>query len=206
MRLKLNIQSFSLKFPSKLNSFRISVKIAHTIFSPFSLLYRKHAIIYYSLFILLLQGCKVHYSFSGASVSPDVKTVAIQTFRNNASLAPPTLAQSLTEALKDIFTSQTNLGIVSKNGDLNFEGEIINYLTAPVAIQSGDQAALNRLTITVNVKFTNAKDEKQNFETTFSRYSDYSSSQSLTSVQAQLIDDINKQLAQDIFNKAMINW
>lgn len=112
----------------------------------------------------------------------------------------------MAEALKDIFTSQTNLNIVSGSGDLNFSGEITNYLTAPVAIQSNDQAALNRLTITVNVKFTNAKDEKQNFETSFSRYADYSSTQSLSVVQNGLIDEINKQLVQDIFNKAMINW
>ena len=156
--------------------------------------------------LLLFSSCKVHYSFSGASVSPDVKTVSIQAFRNNASLAPPTLPQSLNEAIKDIFTSQTNLGIVSSNGDLNFEGEILNYITAPVAIQSNDQAALNRLTITVTVRFTNLKDEKQKFETSFSRYADYSSTQSLSVVQATLIDDINKQLVQDIFNKAMINW
>ena len=67
----------------------------------------------------MLSSCKVNYSFSGASVSPDVKTVSIQYFKNNASLAKPTLSQSLTEALKDIFTSQTNLGIVSRDGDLN---------------------------------------------------------------------------------------
>lgn len=156
--------------------------------------------------LLVLSSCKIHYSFSGASVSPDVKTVSIQTFKNNASLAPPTLSQSLTEAVKDIFTSQTNLGIVSSSGDLNFEGEITNYLTSPVAIQSNDQAALNRLTISVSVKFSNAKDEKQNFETSFSRYADYSSSQNLSSVQESLIEEINKQLTQDIFNKAMINW
>ena len=156
--------------------------------------------------LLAFPSCKIHYSFSGASVSPDVKTVSIQYFKNNATLAPPTLRQSLTEAVKDIFTSQTNLGIVSQSGDLNFEGEITNYLTAPVAIQSNDQAALNRLSITISVKFVNAKDEKQNFETTFSRYADYSSAQSLSAVQDELIRQINEQLVQDIFNKAMINW
>ena len=125
--------------------------------------------------ILAFSSCKVNYSFTGASVSPDVKTVSIQYFRNNASLAKATLSQSLTEALKDIFTSQTSLGIVSKDGDLNFEGEITNYATAPVALQSNDQAALNRLTITVNVRFTNIKDPKQKFETSFSRYADLNS-------------------------------
>ena len=79
--------------------------------------------------LLVFSSCRVNYSFSGASVSPDEKTVSIQTFRNNASLAPPTISQSFTEALKDIFTSQTSLGIVSKDGDLNFEGEITSYQT-----------------------------------------------------------------------------
>jgi len=168
--------------------------------------YFSYGLLYMVCCILILSSCKVNYSFSGASVSPDVKTVSIQTFKNNATLAPPTLSQSLTETVKDIFTSQTNLGIISQSGDLNFEGAITNYLTSPVAIQSNDQAALNRLAITVIVKFTNSKDEKQNFETTFSRYADYSSSQSLTAVQESLIEEINKQLVQDIFNKAMINW
>lgn len=156
--------------------------------------------------MLILFGCKINYSFSGASVSPDVKTVSIQYFKNNASLAKATLSQSLTEALKDIFTSQTSLGIIARDGDLNFEGEITNYMTAPVALQSNDQAALNRLTITVNVRFTNVKDEKQKFETTFSRYADFPSSKSLPSVEDELIRQINAQLVQDIFNKAMINW
>ena len=168
--------------------------------------YFSNCLLYIVYCVLTLSSCKVHYSFSGASVSPDVKTVAIQTFRNNATLAPPTISQSFTEAVKDIFTSQTNLGIVSSSGDLNFEGEIVNYITSPVAIQSNDQAALNRLSITVSVKFNNTKDEKQNFETTFSRYADYSSTQNLNAVQDELIRQINEQLVQDIFNKAMINW
>jgi hypothetical protein len=146
------------------------------------------------------------YSFTGASVSPDVKTVSIQYFKNNASLAKPTLSQSLTEALKDIFTSQTSLAIVSRDGDLNFEGEIINYGTAPVALQSNDQAARTRLTITVNVRFTNAKDEKQKFEATFSHYANFPNTQTLASAEDELIRQINDQLVQDIFNRAMINW
>ena len=165
---------------------------------------------YCLLLLLLLQfvfsSCKMGYSFSGASISPDVKTVAIQTFRNNASLAPPTISQTFTEALKDIFTSQTKLGVVKRDGDINLEGEITNYLTAPVAIQSNDQAARTRLTITINVRFTNIKDEKQNFETTFSRYTDYPSTQSLPAVQEQLIQQINEQLVQDVFNRSMVNW
>jgi len=146
------------------------------------------------------------YSFSGASVPPEAKTVSVQYFQNNASLAPPTLSQTFTEALRDKLSSQTRLGLINKGGDLDFEGSITGYTTAPIAIQSTDQAALNRLTITVNVKYTCSFDEKKNFEQSFSRFFDYSSSQSLATVEDQLIHDINDQLVQDIFNKALNDW
>lgn len=156
--------------------------------------------------VVLTPSCKINYSFSGASVSPDLKTVTINYFRNNAPLAKPTLVQSLNDALKDYFTSQTKLAVVQRDGDLVFDGTIISYLVAPVAIQSNDQAALNRLTIAVSVKHMNAKDPKQDFETTFTRFADFSSSQNLADVEDELIRQINDQLVQDIFNKALVNW
>jgi hypothetical protein len=160
------------------------------------------------IFLLLGQtSCRVGYSFTGASISPDVKTVSIQYFPNNATLVMPTLSRSFTDALRDYFTSQTNLILVDRNGDLNIEGAITAYTVTPVAIQGNETAAMNRLTIAVTVKFTNKKNEKQNFENkTFSRYQDYSSSQDLASVQGALIKEIDDQLVQDIFNQAVVNW
>lgn len=149
-------------------------------------------------------GC--NYSFTGASISPDIKTISIQYFPNYASLGPATLSQSSTEALKDLFIRQTSLSLISKNGDLQFEGQITNYNTAPVGIQSNDRAAANRLTITVEVRFTNTKDATQNFETSFSAFEDYDSNQDLTSVEQDLIEAINERLAQDIFNRSVSNW
>ncbi len=148
----------------------------------------------------------MHYSVTGASIPPEAKTVSVQYFPNNASLAPPTLSQSFTEALRDKLSSQTRLGLVNKDGDLAFEGSVIGYVTLPIAIQSSDQAALNRLTITVNVKYTCSFDEKKNFEQTFSRFADYPSTQSLAAVQDNLITEINKDLVQDIFNRALNDW
>ena len=159
-----------------------------------------------SVILLISAGCRVKYSFTGASISPDVKTVSIQYFQNNASLVVPTLSKTFTDALKDYFTSQTNLSLVNRNGDLNLEGSITGYSVQPVAIQGNETAAQNRLTITVNVKFSNKKNEKQNFETSFSRYQDYSSAQSLIAVQDDLIKQIDDQLVQDIFNKSVVNW
>jgi len=112
----------------------------------------------------------------------------------------------LTEALRDYFTSQTNLVIIDRQGDLNLDGTITQYGVQPVAIQGNETAAMNRLTITVNVKFTNRTDPKQNWESSFSRYQDYSSSFNLVSVQDGLIKEITDQLVQDIFNKSVVNW
>lgn len=163
-------------------------------------------LISFVLIVLLLPACKMHYGFSGATIPPEAKTVSVQYFQNQASLAPPTLSQTFTEALRDRLSSQTRLGLVNKGGDLNFDGSITGYTTNPIAIQSTDLAALNRLTITVTVKYTCSFDEKKNFEQSFSRFADYTSSQSLTAVEQELIQTINDQLTLDIFNRALNDW
>ncbi len=162
-------------------------------------------ILLFICFYLVATGCK-NYSFTGASVSPDVKTVSIAYFPNRASLVQPSLSQAFTEKLRDKFTSQTNLTLKEGEADLLFEGFISDYQTNPTAIQGNDNAALNRLTISVMVKFINTKDPKQDFETSFSRFADYSASQNFATVEQDLISQINSQLVDDIFNRAMVNW
>ena len=112
----------------------------------------------------------------------------------------------LTDELRNRFTSQTSLTPVNTNGDFDISGEIINYATSPVAIQGNQTAALNRLTVTINIRFVNKFDEKQNYETTFSRYVDYPSSQPLSSVESQIIEEIIGYLVDDVFNKTAVNW
>jgi hypothetical protein len=164
-------------------------------------------VIYFGLVICLaiLSGCGT-YSFSGASISPEVKTFSVQYFSNRASLVQPTLSQAFTERIKDRFISQTSLKQVDRDGDIQFEGYISDYRAQPVAIQGTETAALNRLSISVLVKFTNTKDATQNFETTFTRYADYDSKKSLAEVELTLIDEVNKQLVDDVFNKSVSNW
>jgi len=154
----------------------------------------------------LAVGCRLSVSLTGGTIDPRAKTVAIATFPNNASLVNPTLSQYFTTALKDKIQSQTPLTIVNNHGDYEIEGEIINYSVAPVAIQGNETAAMNRLTISVRVRFVNKFDENLNFDQTFSRYSDYSSTQNLSSVESGLISDICDALTDDIFNKAFVNW
>jgi len=157
------------------------------------------------ILLLFINGCGI-YSFTGASIPAEAKTVSIQYFENKADLVEPTLSQTLTDALRDKFASQTSLNLVGRDGDLQLEGEITAYKTEPIAIQGDQLAALNRLTITIKIKYVNLFDESKNFESSFSRYSDYSSTQDLNTVQSGLIETINEALVEDIFNKAVVNW
>ncbi len=152
-----------------------------------------------------MQSCGV-YSFTGASIDPGTETISIQRFPNNAMTVEPTLSQRFTDALRDKFSRETSLILVDKNGDLQIEGAITGYRTSPVAIQSNETAAQNRLTIKVDVTFTNTIDNSKSYQSSFSRFADYSSSENLADVQDALIDEINEILVQDIFDKAVVNW
>ena len=166
---------------------------------------KRHCLYMVIVLALLCQGCGI-YSFSGASIPPEAKTVSVQYFPNQAALINPTLSNDFTTALRDAVMNQTSLDMVESSGDLAFEGEIVDYKTTPIAITAGQTAALNRLTITVNVRFVNAFDETKNFETKFSHYEDYPSDQDLNSVQESLTGTIIEALVEDVFNKALVNW
>lgn len=167
--------------------------------------HRSRNLLLFALLLIVAGGCKV-YSFTGASISPEVKTISIQRFPNNAMTVEPTLSQKFTDELRDKFANETNLIIINKGGDLQLEGSISGYRTSPVAIQANETAAMNRLTITVKVKYVNTLDDSESYETTFSQFQDYESTQNLNDVQDVLIDVINEMLVQDIFDKSVVNW
>ena len=113
---------------------------------------------------------------------------------------------TLTEALVDMFTRRTRLMQVDEGGDFAFEGEIVNYTSTTASVSSDDYALLNRLTITVKVRFTNALDEKMSFNRTFQAYEDYDSTKLLTEVEGELIPQIVDKIVTDIFQAAASNW
>lgn len=160
---------------------------------------------YFFLLFIVLQSCGI-YSFTGASISSEINSVSVSNFSVLAPSSPPVLSNLLSETLKDKFNDETNLSIFSNNGDLQFEGEVTSYSLKPIAIQADETAAQNRLTITVKVKYTNTKDDEFNYHANFSRFRDYSSTQELSSVEQQLLEEIAQELVEDIFNKALTNW
>lgn len=169
---------------------------------------KKHSLYIFCLFSILtvsLFSCGI-YSFSGASLSPDIKTVTIKTFTNQASIVFPSLSEKITEKLKDKFMKEMNLKLVDDNGDVTFKGAVVDYKIMPSSISSNDQSKTSRLTISVKVKFENTKEPKGDYETLFSSYMDFDSTKDLSQVENDLVEGITDIIVQDIFNKAVNNW
>ena len=156
-------------------------------------------------FLLLQQSCG--YSLRGTSIPEEMKTISVQFFENNATLVVPYLSQDFTEELKNRIRNQTRLSMVRAEGDANLEGRITDYSIRPVAVQGNERAGLSRLTITVNVKYTNVLKPEQSFEQSFTRFQDLDlRTKSLQVQERELIPAINRLLTEDIFNRAFANW
>lgn len=166
---------------------------------------------YRRLFLWLLclplyWGCSGGYSFTGASIPPEAKTISVKTFPNYASTVNPQLSQKLTDELRNLFSSQTSLAVINSDGDLQVSGEITDYSTRASALSGSDEVAMNRLTITIKVKFVNNIDPEANFEQSFSRFKDYNAQLNFSSVESGLMSEIVTELCEDIFNKSVVNW
>lgn len=162
------------------------------------------------LSLSLFMGCGV-YSFTGASISPDVKTMSIQTFYNNASLGPSNMSVLFTEKIKDYYQQNTSLEIIDNNGDLQLDGFITNYTITPVAANAGaagqaDFSALSRITITVSATYVNIQDPTFDFDRTFSFFKDFDTDTDLSSNEERFVEEIFDQIILDIFNASVANW
>ena len=155
--------------------------------------------------LVMLSGCGI-YSFSGTSLSPDIKTISITNFTMGTAGGPASLPLTLNEKLKEYFQRNTNLTLIQSGGDLQFEGSVIGYDVVPVAPTANDQAGFNRLTVTVQVRFTHNLDESKSFDQSFNFYADFPQSQTLNQNEARLLPQILDQIVQDIFNKSAADW
>lgn len=146
------------------------------------------------------------YNFTGGSVPTDVKTISIQNIYNETGLGPTNISQNITEKLKAYYQSNTKLLLTPSNGDWRIEGKITSFTTSGVAPKANETSALNSLTITVKINFTNTKDEKQNFDKDFSFFQTYEQGKSQFEVENQLSEIILDQIVLDIFQKTTSNW
>ncbi len=156
--------------------------------------------------LLVLTGCSIRMTMSGASIPDNLQKFSVQYFANRAPLINPTLSQNLTEGLKDRILNESRLTLARDLGDVDFSGEITGYDTRPMAIKADALSAETRLTVTIKVRYRNFKDPKKNWESSFSAYQDFSSERNLTEVEEELVNTIIEQLTENVFNKAFADW
>ncbi len=162
--------------------------------------------LFFSFFIFHFSFFISCYTFRGASLDPNLKTIQIQNFQFQTAGGPPNLSLQFNEKLKEYFQRNTSLKTTNVNPDLMFEGAIIGFTVEPKAASSDDKGGLNRLTITISVKFTNAKNDEKSYDQEFSFYRDFAQTQTITAVQGELVPKILDQIVLDIFNKTAGEW
>ena len=161
------------------------------------------------LFVILIlaYSCSVKYSLTGASISTETKTFQVNYFQNNAPLIEPGIESDFTNKLIDLLINQTSLELVKSNGDLTYEGEIVEYRISPTTATANNTAAQNRLTVGVNIRFYDKNDSEADFEKRFSFYYDYPGNVQLIGGQRDTaLDEIFERITQDVFNASLAKW
>jgi len=164
-----------------------------------------HKIMCYFLLIIIQSGCGI-YSFSGTSLPKEVKTIFVNYITNSSSLIQPNLSNNFTESLKTKCLNETNLAWIEDNADIIFYGDIKQYKIEPISIQSNETAAQNRLTISIEISYTNKLDASSNFKKVFSNYEDFDSNQNLSDIEEDINKAIIENIIDDIFNASLVNW
>lgn len=157
--------------------------------------------------VILLTGCKISYGFTGGSLDySKYSSISIVDFPNNAELVNPTLSQFFTEALKDRYTRSTKLNLLREGGDMHLEGEIVGYQLQAMAISADSYASETKLTLTINVRFTDSKNPEQDFETRYSASQLFDSNRMLSDVEGELMDVLVKEIVDKIYNDTVARW
>lgn len=171
------------------------------------MLSKTHFIIFLSGVMLMLSSCTISLKFNGASIDyTKVKSISIADFPNNSELVNPTLSQTFSEALRDKYIRQTRLKLLKQGGDMQLEGEIIGYQLTSMAISADSYASETRLTLTINVRYTNTKNPDDSFETKYSAYQMFDSSKMLNDVQDELVKVMVDEIVDKIYNDTVAKW
>ena len=170
-------------------------------------MHRIYQILLVGVAALLLSGCAISYKFNGANIDySTTHSISIADFPNNAAMVNPALSNDLSEGIRDLFQRQTRLQVLRKGGDLELEGEIVGYDLTAMAISADSYSAETKLTIRIQVRFTNNLHPEENFEKTYNAYQIFDSSRMLSDVQDELCATMITELSESIYNDTVAKW
>lgn len=157
---------------------------------------------------ILLEGCfSMRYDFKGGvTIDPKITSFSVQYFDNKATLVEPSFSQVFTEELKTYIQSNTNLRLITGRGDIDFSGFITSYEITPQAISSGETAAKSRFSISVKVNYQKSVNPDDNFERAFTQFREFDNAVSFNDVEDVLSEEIRRDIVEQIFIAAFVNW
>ena len=157
--------------------------------------------------VIIFNSCRISYKFNGASIDyTKTKSISIAEFPNTSELVYAPLSQEFAEKLRDTYTKQTRLQVLKKAGDMHIEGEITGYQLTPMSIGADTYAAETKLTISINIRFTNNKNPSDDFEKKYSAYQTFDSNLMLNDVQDQLLKTMIDEISDNIYNDTVAKW
>ena len=172
-----------------------------------SCLGRTHVVVLICAMLFLWSGCSISYKFNGANINyQTTHSISIADFPNNAAMVNPTLSTNLSEAIRTLYQRQTRLQILRRGGDLELEGEIVGYDISQGAIGADSYATESKLTIRVNVHFTNNINPEESFDKTYSAFQTFDASRLLSDVQDELCALIITEISENIYNDTVAKW
>lgn len=156
---------------------------------------------------VLMSGCSISYKLNGASIDYNtIKTISIDAFSNRAAYQWAPMASMFNTSISDIYNRQTKLRQVKRDGDLMLSGEITSYDQTNKSVSADGYSSMVQLKMTVKVKFTNNKNHDDDFEKGFTSTREYDSSQQLSSVQEELVQQMIDDIVDQVFNATVANW
>lgn len=157
--------------------------------------------------LLVMSSCAISYTFNGASIDyTKTRSISITDFNNVAQLIHPPLAQEFSEKLRDKYAKQTRLKVLKSGGDLHVEGEVVGYDLTPMSIGQDSYSAETKLTVTINVRFTNNQKPEDDFEKKYVAFKSFDSNMMITEVQDELLATIIEDIADNIYNDTVAKW
>lgn len=157
------------------------------------------------LTLFTIISCNVKYNFTGTG-KINAKTFQVNYFQNKAEIVEVGIERTFTQKLQNTILNQTNLNLVTSGGDLLYEGEIVEYRITPMGSNASQQSSQNRMTITINVRYSSKNSEDDNFEKRFSFYYDYDANVLPSTILNTALDVIYERITQDIFNESLAKW
>ena len=159
------------------------------------------------LLLFLMNSCSISFKFNGANINyQTTHSISIADFPNNSAMVNPSLSNNLSETIRDLYQRQTRLQILRKGGDLELEGEIVGYDITQGAISTTSYASESKLTIRVQVHFTNNINPEESFDKTYTAFQTFDASKLLTDVQDELCQIIVTEIAESIYNDTVAKW